>query len=145
MNTVIALFSSTWQLVGTIVLQGTTLRLHTESGHDVPAVINQTIERIHHSGKAELNEPIKDEAGCVIGLVEVGPDDSRYLEAVEDEIRKAGVVAYRVDEALLEPLRWVSAGVGADVRGQVLPELLHLDVENASAALTAVAEKGKAG
>lgn len=84
---------------------------------------------------ADSLQPEKDESGCVTGFVQKTFGQEGYAAAVADECKRAGFRAAVVAKDVLPLIRTVPA----ELRPQVLPEVLYMEPDLAREVLTRMA------
>jgi hypothetical protein len=113
---IVIIFSNDWRIVGYIALTKGALYLTEESLTDVPEI-----------------------AGLVVNDINALGADSISLENAREQLKKAGVRAHMLDARIVPLLKQVSEGsFDANLRNQVVPDILGLDVEHQRTALEAV-------
>lgn len=135
-QTFVGVFNPEWQLVAAVTNGSGGLVVIDVLPHDYGQVITGVLERLK-TERPKLNLPVKDEAGCVVDMLRVSPDDGRYMDGVVNELKQPGLQAYALDYGLLDILKKVNAST-TGLRAQVVPEVLSLDVEHATIALEAI-------
>lgn len=136
MEKFVGVFNPEWQLVAVVKQDGNSLVVVDVVAHDYSQIIAGVLDRLK-TEDPKLNIPVKDEDGCVIDMLRVGPEDERYLDGVTNELRRPGLQAYALSSALLDTLKKVNQAPVA-LRVQVVPEVLDLDTEHALVALEAI-------
>lgn len=106
--------------------------LPNEYGH----IMSSVLERLK-TENPKLNLPVKDEDGCVIDMLRVGPEDERYMDGVANELKPLGLQAYLLSGALLDAYKKINE-VSTGLRVQVVPDVVGLDSEHALVALNAI-------
>lgn len=104
--------------------------------HSYSQIIASVLEKLK-TENPQLNVPVKDEDGCVVDMLRVGPDDERYMDGVANELKRPGLQAYVLDCELMDILKKVNEST-VSLRVQVVPEVLSLDAEHATIALEAI-------
>lgn len=134
-NYSIIIFSPDWRVLATVAEGVLVMRTPEEQTQQLASwVLAQLSER-----DPQLMSPVKDESGCVIGFETARPGDPRYMEAVRDELRRASLKAYVVPSGIEAALAALSEpDIAADIRSQIVPEVLGLPFEQALTALEAV-------
>lgn len=137
---VIGIFNTEWQLLGYVVLGE--LGLSIVPIHEVPDVAEWVMKQLQERD-AQLQKPLLDEHGCAMGLQTVVRGEARYMEAVRDELRRVSIRAHVIDKAIVEHLKKVSAeSFDANIRTQVVSQIIGLDADHALVALEAVLNTG---
>jgi hypothetical protein len=132
----IVLFSPDWRAMGFIGpdMELSLVEADEQTGRLAQWVLSQLTER-----DPQLMQPIKDNSGCVIGFETASVGDARFLEAVRDELRRANLKSHLIPSGICEALVKISQPrISAELRTQVVPEVLGLPLEQALAALEAV-------
>lgn len=136
MEKFVGVFNPEWQLVVTLShndghLVATDI-LPNEYGH----IVSSVLERLK-TENPKLNLPVKDEDGCVVDMVRVGPEDERYMDGVANELKPLGLQAYSLSNELLNTFKKVNE-VSTGLRVQVVPDVVGLGSEHALVALNAI-------
>lgn len=132
----VGIFNPEWQLVVTVSLNDRHLVATNIMPNEYGHIVSSVLERLK-TENPKLNLPVKDEDGCVVDMLRVGPEDERYMDGVANELKPLGLQAYLLSGALLDAYKKVNE-VPAGLRVQVVPDVVGLDSEHALVALNAI-------
>lgn len=133
----VGIFNPEWQLVVTLSLNDRHLVATNIMPNEYGHIVSSVLERLK-TENPKLNLPVKDEDGCVVDMLRVGPEGERYMDGVANELKPLGLQAHCLNNSLLDVLNKVN-NTPAGLRVQVVPEVLALDAESAFVALEAIA------
>lgn len=88
-------------------------------------IIKKIIDRLKTtSPKLRISGNIDGQFSTV--AIEVGKDDTRYIDAVCDELIRAGIIAKVVRGSLKQTLKFVSEKMTLEQREKIIPELVNI-------------------